>query len=125
MPAAACSTPPRAFETLPDAEADVIGIGLGGGQLRPRLVERHLVVARINDDEDRARLDLLVLLHGHVGHRSANARRYRSHVRVYLRIIGRLAPGGRPQPGGRRQHSDQDRANRKANPCLHQFTPPR
>jgi hypothetical protein len=25
MPAAACSTPPRAFETLPDAVADVIG----------------------------------------------------------------------------------------------------
>ena len=67
----------------------------GVGELGARRVERDLVVARIDLDEHGARLDLLVVVDRHAQHRAADARRNRRHMRIHLRIVGRLAPARR------------------------------
>ena len=65
------------------------------GQLRPGAVERNLVVARIDLDQHGALLHLLVVGDGHAQHRAADPGGHRRHVRVHLRVVGRLLAAGR------------------------------
>ena len=60
---------------------------------RAARVERDLVIARIDLDQHGAGLDLLVVDDRDAQHRAAHARRHRRHVRIDLRIVGRLLPG--------------------------------
>ena len=81
----------------------------GVGQFGLRLVHRHLVVARVEFEQHRARFDLLVVARRDLEHRAADARRNLRHVRIDLRIVGRLVALARPPPeagSGQQQHDD-------------------
>src|SRR6267378_6474384 len=52
------------------------GACFGVGELGARLLDRYLVIARVELDENRARLDGLIVLDRDLRHRAADARRY-------------------------------------------------
>ena len=81
--------------------------GFGVGELGARLVDRHLVVARIELDEHRAGFDELVVVDGDARDGAADARRDLRDVRVHLRIVGRLAAGGQPEPDADADDDDE------------------
>ena len=116
----ACSTDPCAALTLLVAVVDVIGTLLcaaiaarfGIGQLGPRLVHGDLIVARIELHEHGAGFDQLVVRDRHLQHRAADARRHRRHVRIHLRIVGRLAALRQPPPGAGADDGGEDERRR-------------
>ena len=61
------------------------------------------IVARIELHEHGARLDPLVVVDGNLRDGAADARRDLCDRRIHLRIVGRFAPGGQPEP-----HADAD-----------------
>ena len=79
---------------------------------RGRLIDRHLIVARIELHEHRAGFDALVVFDRHAQHRAADARRDLRHVRIHLRIVGRLASGGDDQPDD--DADDREQRRRRA-----------
>jgi hypothetical protein len=85
--------------------------GLRVGELRARLVDRHLVVARIELDQRRAGLDDLIVVDRDARHRAADARRDLRDERIHLRIVGRLAARGEPQPDADAGEREEDRAD--------------
>ena len=68
---------------------------IGGREFRTRLVERDLVITRIDCHQHRARVDLLIVLDGYLGYGPTNASCHRCDVGVNLCIISRFASGGR------------------------------
>ena len=78
-------------------------VRFGIGQLGARLLEGHLIVARIDLDEHVAGVDLLVVGDRHPKDRAADTRGDLRHMRIHLRIVGRLAPRGDPVPDRRRR----------------------
>ena len=87
------------------------GGGFGVGQLGARLVDRDLVVARIELDQHRAGLDQLVVVDRDLGHRAADARGNLRHVRINLRIVGRFAARRGPRPQARAESEQDDDAD--------------
>src|SRR5581483_5433085 len=53
-------------------------------------------------DEHCARFHVLVVGDEHPNHRAAHSRRNRDQMTVHLRVVGRLAAGGDPEPRGGR-----------------------
>ena len=132
--ACACSTPPRADRHAAARRrrrnrhvgVGRRGLGLGVGQLGARAIERDLVVARIDLHEHGARLHRLVVGDRHAQHRAADARGHRRHVRVHLRVVGRLAAARsatttRPTPAP----ATTTTATSDSNPCRHGIRAPR
>jgi hypothetical protein len=74
------------------------GASFGVRELRARLVDRHLVIARIELDEDVPGFDELVVVDGDARDGAADARRDLRDARIQLRIVGRLAAGGEVEP---------------------------
>jgi hypothetical protein len=108
-------------------------VGFGIGQLGARLLEGHLVVARIDLDEHVAGVDLLVVGDRHPKDGAADTRGNLRHVRIHLGIVGRLAPRGDPVPDRDAEHGENDEAGGNPNARLlceryvvgHQRVPPR
>src|SRR5207253_11041896 len=86
--------------------------------------------------EHSTRFDLLIVGHQHALDGSADAGRNLRHVRIDLRIVGRLASGGCPDPDHDGDDDDGHDAGRQADAALlkerhalrligHQRKPPR
>src|SRR5262249_34613812 len=88
------------------------------GELRARAIDRHLIVARVDLDEQRAGLDELVVVHGDAFDGAAHARRDLRHVPIDLRIVGRLAPAGPDVPADAGRDEEEQRQQREADAGL-------
>ena len=72
--------------------------------------QRHLEVARIDLDEEIARLHLLVVPHAHDGHDATDFRGDRRNVPVDLRIVSGL-PTGQMHPCGDGHRGEHEAAS--------------
>ena len=105
--------------TLLAAVVDVIGtllcaataVASASASSARALSTRDLVVARIELDEHRAGFDQLVVVDGDLRDGAADARRDLRHMRIDLRIVGRLAAGGQPEPDA--DADDRERRRRR------------
>jgi len=96
----------------------------GVGELRGGLLHGDLEVTWVDLDECGAGLDLLVVFDRHTLHRAADARGDLHHVRLDLRIVGRLLAAGQPQPDTDADEQHRKYGNRKTEPG-HWRGPPR
>ena len=99
-------------------------VGFGIGELRLGFFHGDLVVARVELDQHRAGLDPLVVVHGDLRDRAADARRNLGDPRVDLRIVGRLAAGGQPQPRAHPDDGHDDSGDRESDLLAAQRGPP-
>jgi hypothetical protein len=63
---------------------------LGPSPRRQGLIEFHLVVGGVDLDEQRPRLDPLIVIGQHLPHAPGHARRHLAHVRIDESVVGGL-----------------------------------
>jgi hypothetical protein len=98
--------------TMPTCASAARACALATGQLGLGLLDARGVVRRVDLDEELSLGDLLVVLHVHLEHGPADARRDRDDVGVDLRVVGVLLAARQPRDAavdGQRQAHDPPR----------------
>ena len=99
-------------------DRNIAGRGDGGrlrvGDVRLGLVQRHLIVARIDLDEHGTLIDLLIVDDQDPYDAPADTRGNGCHVCVHLGVVGRFTAGRNPEPGGDADHGKNDDADANA-----------
>ena len=96
---------------LIEARLDVVDIGLGGGDIGFRLLDRDRVVAVVDPGERLARLDRLIVGHQDVAQIAGDLRRDDGGVGLHVGVVGRLLkpPGGPVVPAEVARRRDRQR----------------
>ena len=73
-----------------NVDVQSLSAGFGVGQLCFGLIQRNLIILRIDFGEHRSGFHFLVVVHVDVNHVTGNARAERHQVSIHLRVVGRF-----------------------------------